>query len=217
MRYFLMISCFFALISQTAFAADATVPHPHKGLIKSYSGAPDVPILLPEDLAKLNKGQAVMKQVKEDAGGRGIAIQDVHASPEQIWAKITDFANYPGMVENVKSCKVYEKTDQHIKVGFVISAVMMNVEYYIDHVFVPKEGFMTWTLDYNRESDLDDSVGFWRVEAIPNKPGWTRLFYSVEVRLKGWVPGIVEDMIAKKGLPKATGWVKRESEKAAGR
>jgi len=157
-----------------------------------------------------------MKQVQEGSGGRGIAIQDVHASPEVIWAKINDFPNYPGMVDNVKSCTVYEKTDDHIKVGFVISAVMMNVEYYIDHVYHPSEGYMTWTLDYLRESDLDDSVGFWRVEPIPNKPGWTRLFYSVEVRLKGWVPGIVEDMIAKKGLPKATGWVKRESEKAAG-
>jgi ribosome-associated toxin RatA of RatAB toxin-antitoxin module len=185
-------------------------------LIRPYRGAPEVPILLPEDLEQLNKGKPVMKQVKEGSGGRGIAIQDVHASPEVIWSKINDFANYPGMVENVRSCKIYEKTDDHIKVSFTISAVMMNVEYFIDHVYHPSEGYMTWTLDYFRESDLDDSVGFWRVEPIPSKPGWTRVFYSVEVRLKGWIPGIVEDMIAKKGLPKATGWVKRESEKAAG-
>ena len=203
-------------LSSASYAADASVPHPHQGKIQAYNGAPDVPILLPEDIAKLDKGESVTKQVKEGSGGRGIAVQDVKASPEIIWSKIRDFNNYPGMVDNVKSCKIYETTDDHIKAAFVISAVMMNVEYFIDHVYRPSEGYMTWTLDYSRESDLDDSVGFWRVEPIPNKPGWTRLFYSVEVRLKGWVPSIVEDMIATKGLPKATGWVKRESEKEAG-
>jgi hypothetical protein len=216
MRFLASLFVAVLFVSSSSFAADATKPHPHQGIIKAYNGAPDVPILLPEDLAKLDRGEAVMKQVKEGSGGRGIAVQDVHASPEIIWSKIIDFNNYPGMVENVKSCKVYETTDEHHKAGFVISAVMMSVEYYIDHIYRPREGYMTWTLDYSRESDLDDSVGFWRIEPIPTKPGWTRLFYSVEVKLKGWVPGIVEDLIAKKGLPKATGWVKRESEKTSG-
>ena len=53
-------------------------------------------------------------------------------------------------------------------------------------------------------------------EAIEGKPGWTRVFYSVEVKLRGWIPAAVENMIAKQGLPKATAWVKLESEKAAG-
>ena len=42
------------------------------------------------------------------------------------------------------------------------------------------------------------------------------MYYSVEVRLRGWVPGAVENMVAKSGLTKATAWVKAESQMQAG-
>jgi hypothetical protein len=202
---------------QSAMAADPDAPHPHQGLVRAYEGKPEKPRLTQEDLGKLNAGDPVLKQIKDGAGaGRGMAVQDIHATPEVVWGRITDYAKYPVMVDNVKSCETYGETDGHIKAKFVITAMMMNVEYYIDHVYKPDEGFMTWTLDYTRDSDLDDSVGFWLVEAIADKPGWTRVYYSVEVKLRGWVPAMVENMVAKQGLPKATAWVKRESEILAG-
>jgi hypothetical protein len=74
---------------------------------------------------------------------------------------------------------------------------------------------MTWTLDYSRHSDFDDSVGFWRVEALADRPGWTRVTYSAEVQAAGWVPAPIEKAFATMGLKKATVWVKRESEARA--
>lgn len=203
--------------AEPALAADANRPHPHQGIITAYKTAPERPPLTAEDLATLAEGDSVMKQHKDaDSGGRGVAVQDINAPVEIVWSKITDYSAYPVMVENVKECESYEVKDDHIRTRFVISAMLMNVEYFIDHVYKPQENYLTWTLDYTRESDLDDSVGFWWVEAIEDKPGWTRVFYSVEVKLRGWIPAAVENMIAKQGLPKATAWVKRESEKAAG-
>jgi carbon monoxide dehydrogenase subunit G len=205
------------LLSSSAEAADPTKPHGHTGLIAPYKGAPPVPTVSAADAAILAKGDAVLQQVKnEGGGGRGIAIQDIHADNATVWSKITDYNKYATMVEGVKECGTYEKAGDHIKARFVITAMFMNIEYYVDHVYKPADNWMTWTLDYTRESDLDDSVGFWRSSPVPDKPGWTRVFYSVEVRLKGWVPAMVENMVAKSGLTQATGWVKRESEKAAG-
>lgn len=204
-----------AWLSQ-ADAADATRPHPHQGVLKPYNGAPPRPTLTPDELAKLAEGKAVLKQEQtatgDGAGGRGIAIQDIHAEPATIWSRITDYAAYPRMVDNVKECAPYETVGDHVKVRFVIGAPLVSIEYYIDHVYRPADGWMTWRLDYSRQSDFDDTVGFWRVEALSEKPGWSRVYYSVDLKAAGWVPPPIEKAFATMGLNKATAWVKREAE-----
>jgi hypothetical protein len=202
-----------ALLAAPAWGADANAPHPHQGILPKYSGAPPVPALTEADLATLAAGKPVLKQVKTDTGGRGTAVQDIQATPEAIWSKITSYANYPTWVDGVHECSVYKQVPGEIFVRFVIGAMGIKVEYFVRHLYRPDSGYMTWTLDYTRQSDLDDSVGFWRVEALADKPGWTRVYYSVQVKLSGWVPGFVEDMLANSGLTKATAWVKREAEK----
>jgi hypothetical protein len=174
-----------ALVAGAARAADATQPHPHQGVLKPYTGAPPTPTLTEDDLLKLAKGEAV---------------QDVHAEPAVIWSRVTSFANYPEWVDGCYECEPYDTSGGRYKVRFVIGAMLIRVEYFCNHLYKPDDGYMTWTLDYSRLSDLDDTVGFWRLVPLPDKPGWTRVFYSVEVKLSGWVPGWVEDMLAKSGL-----------------
>ena len=215
MRALLFALLLLAFVARPAAAADATVPHPHQGILTSYPGAPDLPALSAEDLEALGKGETVRKQVEVSTGGRGIAVQDVAATPEIVWSRIVEYSKYPEWVDGVDACEVYGRSGEHINAYFQISAMGVSVEYYIDHVYRPADGYMTWTLDYSRESDLDDSVGFWRVMPHPEKPGGTRVYYSVDVRLRGWVPGFIQSMITKKGLIQATEWVKRESEEVA--
>jgi hypothetical protein len=215
MRSLLALFVVAGLAATPALAADPNKPHPHQGVLPTFSTTPPVPDLTADDLAKLAQGKAVQKQVQGEAGGRGIAVQDVAAPPAVVWSRITSYPRYPEWVDGVFECEVYEIADEHIKARFLIGAMGVKVEYFIDHVYDPTNGVMTWTLDYSRESDLDDSVGFWRVLPHPEKAGWSRVVYSVNVRLKGWVPGFIESMIAKKGLTQATEWVKRESEAVA--
>lgn len=205
-----------ALVGQPALAADASIPHAHQGVLPKFSGKPTLPALSADDLARLAAGKPVMKQDRGDNGGRGIAVQDVHADAKTIWSRILSFDRYPDWVDNVKTCENYEESGASIKTHFIIGAAMMNAEYWIVHDAHPEQNWMTWHLDYTRSNDIDDSVGFWYVQELPDKPGWSRLFYSVDVRVGGWVPGFVENMVAKSGLNKATEWVKRESEKKAG-
>jgi len=205
------------LVSSPAHAADATKPHSHQGILPNYAKStapPPVPDLTADDLAALDRGETVRMQIEVESGGRGVAVQDIAAPPDVVWSKITNYPMYTTWVEGVYACNVYEKAGEHIKAYFMIGAMGVKVEYFIDHIYRPSQGYMTWTLDYTRESDLEDSVGFWRVMPHPSKPGWSRVYYSVDVRLRGWVPGFIESMITKKGLIQATEWVKRESEAA---
>jgi hypothetical protein len=201
-------------LALAVLAADPNVPHPHQGVLPAYSGAPPVPSLTSDDLATLESGKPVLKQSKTDEGsGKGVAVQDIHASADTIWSKITSYSNYPTWVDGVYECEVYGQSTGIYDVRFVIGAMMIKEEYYVHHTYKPADGYMTWHLDYSRQSDLDDTVGFWRVMPLDDKPGWTRVYYSVQVKVGGWVPGWVEDSLSKSGLTKATEWVKRESEK----
>ena len=202
----------------TALASD---PHPHQGILDPYVGAPQRPELTEADLARLAAGHSVLKQEQfasgTDAAGRGIAILDVHADPAIVWSKLTDYASYPDMVDHVKLTEPYETVDDHVKVRFIIGAPLINIEYYIDHTLCPDEGWLTWRLDYARESDFDDSVGFWLVEALPDRPGWSRVYHATTVQARGWVPPFIERAFAKIGLKTSVGWLKREAEAEAGR
>lgn len=205
-------------LAAPALGADPTEPHDHTGVLAPYPQPPPKPEITADDQALLDQGKPVLKQIRSEldggAGGRGVAIQDIHASEDVIWAHITDFANYPEWVDNVRVCETYETDGEHVRTRFVVGAMLLSGEYYIDHVVQRDKGWMTWTLDYRRNSDLDDSVGYYRTEPHPNKDGWTRLYYSVDFQVKQWVPQGLQDMVAKQGLKKATEWVKRESEAA---
>lgn len=196
----------------TALAADPSAPHPHSGVVTAYRGAPPPVALSAEDLATLATGKVILKQQQVASGGRGVAMMDIAATPAKIWSKITDYARYPKMVDHVAECGNYRVSGEHIYTRFVLSVMGSSVEYFIDHTARPDQGYLTWTLDYSRKSDLDDSVGYWRVTPQSTSPVRTRLEYSVDIRFTGYVPGFVADMISRKGLTDATSWVKRESE-----
>ena len=72
---------------------------------------------------------------------------------------------------------------------------------------------MTWTLDYDKLRDLDESVGYWAVLPHPSQPEQSRVFYSIDMKTRGWTPDFIRRRVAREGLEEATGWVKTESEK----
>ena len=200
--------------SGDAWAADANKPHEHRGLVKPFKGAPPELKLTAADQKVLASGKPLRKRLAQtDSGGRGVAVQDIAASPDVVMGRILDFKNYPNMVDKVKVTQNYEVKNGHEKTHFVIGNFAFELEYFIDHIVNKQKRYITWTLDYDRNSDLVDSVGFWLAKEHPTKPGWTRLYYSAEIRLSSWVPAFVEDYFAEKGLVNATAWVKRESEK----
>ncbi len=204
-----------ALLALPAQAADPNRPHPHQGRLPAYKGEPPPLTLTPEEQAALDAGKPVFKQVDMGNRGRGVAVFLVQAPPEVIWSVIEDFPHYPQWVDRVERCTVYKREGDDIYVEFALDVPLVDVVYYIHHHYPTELGWGTWTLDYSRESDLDDSVGYWRVTPLPDRPGFSRVEYSVDVQVSGWVPDIIRDYLAEKGLEDATQWLKREAERKA--
>ena len=123
------------------------------------------------------------------------------------------FEKYDQMVSGVNHCANYAQCDdgglRTIKSAYQIQALHMKFNYFMEHTYDPAQQCLTFHLDYDRKSDLDDSVGYWYVQ--PTSPDACRVYYSCECKLRGWVPGPVYDMLTKKALQQATTWVSAES------
>jgi hypothetical protein len=196
-----------------SMAADPGTPHPHQGVLEPYQPVPPTVSLDEGQQKRLAEGKLVIMTIeKEDSGGTGIGVIDIAAPKDIVWSRIMGFAHYPEWIGPVKFCEVYHQagdtTNTHVK----ISGFLYKYEYFLINVFWPRQSLMTWTLDYSRRSDFDDCVGVWYVEEHPEKAGWSRAWFSSDLKLNGPIPGFLMGFIKKKGIKDATKWVKEQSE-----
>ena len=207
-----MYAIIFSTLLEMAAAADPNASHPHQGIITKFIDPGRAKLTLAEQ-ATLLSGQAVYKQTKHDNVNRGTAIFDVAAIQETVWQVITNFQQYPKWIQEISGTEVYMSAGRNIYVDFTISAYMVNVQYYIKHDYQPEKSYMTWTLDYSRKSDLDDSAGYWLVYTSPTETGKTRVEYSIILRIGPLIPDFIETILTDKGIENATKWVKKGAEK----
>eukprot|EP01034_Spumella_vulgaris_P033293 gene33293-41085_t len=102
-----------------------------------------------------------------------------------------------------------------MKAEFNVGVSLLKFRYYLDLTHQPDYNTVTWTLDYNYNSDFDDVTGHWQVMAHPDKLGWSRVLYSTEVKLFPWIPEFIVTYLTKTALVESTTWVRKESEKVA--
>lgn len=194
-------------------AADADRPHPHQGVLEGYEEVPEL-TLTQKQLEDLGKGKLVLMSFPTTGGGgRGVAVLDIAAPPERVWSRITAYERHPEWVGPVKVCEVYGEHGDTTWTHVVIKGFLYRYEYFLENRFEPGEGVLIWSLDYSRESDFDDNVGCWFVEAHPEKEGWSRAWFSCDLALREKLPGFLVNYAKKKALQDATTWVKRESER----
>ena len=214
LRGLILLACIAPLLAYTK-----SKPHGHQGLLPPYDGRHIPYNISSEQLAKLNAGSPVLINERKGKAGRGIVIQDIHASPAMCLQKISDLQNYHLMVPNVKNIEIYSNQsfpNGTAQVGalFKVGISFMTFGYYLLLTYEPKYSTYTWTLDYRYSSDFDDNTGHWQVMPHPHHDGFSRVLYSTEVKLFSWIPEFVITFLTNTALVESTSWVKRESEKA---
>mmetsp|Transcript_9667 Transcript_9667/g.20292 ORF Transcript_9667/g.20292 Transcript_9667/m.20292 type:complete len:346 (+) Transcript_9667:40-1077(+) len=211
--------------SRFAYASNFNKPHSHTGKVEPFQpGDPKVK-LDGKALRILKDGKPYQTQVQTKDSGRGLVVQDVDAPTNIVWDRILDYDNYANMVPKTVDSKNYniiphkpsksnnfleKEIFTRMKVGFP----MLKLEFFVRHfLYIQHHKSLTWTLDYTKESDFDDSCGYWYIIPHPDDPeGKTRLYYSVQVSMFDWVPKFVVDFMSSKALTDATAWVKKYSE-----
>ena len=206
-------------------ASDPNAPHAHTGKQQPFSpGDPSVS-LDRKALSILSSGKPFQTtiHVPGSTSGRGLVVQEVHAPPNVVWDRILDFDHYVDMVPRTFECKNYhvqkqkpakrDALERTIFTKFKIGLPLIpKMTFYVKHLYYPSLNSLTWTLDYSKKSDFDDSVGYWYVVPHPHRSGWSRVYYSVAVNMYDWVPKSVVNFMSTKALTDATAWVKKFSE-----
>ena len=224
----LFFVAFLAALVQQTNASTEQQSHPHKGKVTPYLPG-DPHVRLDENaLETLHSGKPYQTQIQSGSSGRGLVVQDIHAPTDVVWERILDYDNYADMVPKTAESSNYdvihhppegegEEGDgdghQTIYTRMKVGISFVKLQFFVKHEYYPKLNSLTWTLDYNRKSDFDDSCGYWYVVPHPDHPhDWSRVYYSVDVRMMDWVPTFVVNFMSKQALTEATGWVKKFSE-----
>jgi len=208
-----------------AHASNFNKPHSHTGKVEPFKpGDPQIK-LDGKACTILKAGKPYSTQVESGGGGRGLVVQDVDAPTHIVWERILDYDNYPKMVPKTLATKNYKVIphkptkannflEQEIYTRMKVGVPMVKLEFFVRHfLYIQQHKSLTWTLDYTKESDFDDSCGFWYIIPHPDDPERrTRLYYSVQVGMFDWVPKFMVDFMSSKALTDATAWVKKYSE-----
>ena len=195
----------------TAEAYDPNSPHSHNGILQSIDSAPQPVELNPAQVAQLERGEVVLQQRLDDSGGGGVAVQYISATEKSVWSTILSYHRYKDWVDNVVSCEMYDRRGDDIYVEMISSIMGFKVGLYTKNHLRKDQQYMSWTLDYQRESDVDDMIGYWRVEQIQESPPITRVDYRTEMKVSG-VPSFVANYLTKDALVSGTQWVKKQAE-----
>ena len=165
-----MASLALFVLVRGSHASDASRPHPHTGILAKYERQPPSKYgLTLEGITQeqLRSGAPVQKLIPIKGGfKRACSIQEICASEELVWSKIMDLNKYSSMVEGVAECEVYsdesnKKGNREVCARYKVGAGPFNMEYFMRHTYEPSKHSMTFALDYARESDFSDTVGYW--------------------------------------------------------
>lgn len=173
-----------------------------------------------EVLAILDQGESYHDQTIEGYSGSGIVIQEIHASLATIWKILVDFDKYPQRIPKVAACEPYTGMGNYIHQHLTLGYRWLSLHVYVQHElqYSPNNNHhnhhhvLLWTLDTMKNSDLEESTGYWYIEDHPTKVGWSRVTYHVHVTLMEWVPSFVWKFMTKQALEEATSWIKKYSE-----
>ena len=196
-------------------ASDATKPHPHRGVMPKYERVHPSKLGISTSGHKdedLRTGKPVLKILPVAKGfTRTVSMQDIRAPEAVIWSAIMDLPNYPKYIEGVTACEVYAKSSGKFKgletvcSKYTLSVAAYKMSYFILHEFEPAKHSMTFHLDYDRCSDLQDTVGYWYVEELDD--GWCRVYYSTDSVVPGWIPGFAKTAMRNLAAKRSTSWV----------
>ena len=209
-------------MSLIATSPRLTLPERNQGIalaplpeLDDKEGLPPLPELDEKEELLVQSGKCLRWQQPPSAknpAGTGFAVQELRADADDVWKAVSDFSRYPELISTVRTATAYDAPEgtgseaaNVCRYNFLVSRIrlVLNVRFVVDD----SQRYASWQLD--RPSwVLDDSTGYWRVQAVPERPGMVRVWFCVAVRLKPLVPRLVVGLVSRLGLLKATRWLK---------
>ena len=168
-----------------------------------------------KEWVQIEKGEVVSRNAPELDPPGAYAWVLIEAPPEKVWDVLNDPSEAAAASGAVESVTTYidEPTAHGKKIGlhYVLNVAWTEVTYYVIRDFRPKEGWMTWTLDPDKESDLVHTSGHY-VVAPGKREGTVLLSYKTQADSGRSVPQWIQQMLTGRALKGYLGHVKKIAE-----
>lgn len=173
--------------------------------LEPYGPLPELPELTEEDEEAIADGERVEKvTMPRGVTGSGISVQDVALEPDAVWERVSAFRDYESLIKTVRNVDIYHEDGSNIKA--LIEVSRFKLQLYVNFTVYDDTRTVAWTLDSSRTTRfIRECVGCWYVQ--PLEPGRSRVWFIVRVRLASFVPRIIESLVARVGLRRATKWI----------
>ena len=202
-----------------------------------------LPKLTPEQSRRVLDGERVQYQDDMGLAGSGFVVWDVNAPASVVWDCLLDFQSYPQTIPTVREVVMY--TNTHLKedyraerpldfedgtaaickhgvpsvtrAQFLLSKFRLKVAAVHKYRVHPRGDYMIFTLDpASTNMVLKYAKGIWYTQSNPDgKEGHTRVWLLCELRVSRLLPKWIVDYAAARAMPRATTWLKPQTEAAA--
>jgi len=203
----------------------------------------ELPTLNPEQSRRVIRGDRVEFQADMGRAGSGFVVWDVKAPSSVVWDCLLDFQSYPQTIPTVREVVMY--TNTHLKedyraekpvdfedgtaaickhgvpsvtrAQFQLSKFRLKIAAVHKYRPHPKGDYMIFTLDpASTNAVLKYAKGIWYTESNPDgKEGHTRVWLLCELKVSRILPQWIVDYAASRAMPRATSWLKPQTEAAA--
>mmetsp|Transcript_23698 Transcript_23698/g.38741 ORF Transcript_23698/g.38741 Transcript_23698/m.38741 type:complete len:581 (-) Transcript_23698:99-1841(-) len=202
-----------------------------------------LPTLDRDQSRRLKKGERIQFQDDMGRAGSGYVVWDVKAPESVVWDCLLDFKSYPQTITTVREVIMY--TNTHLKedyraekpldfedgtaaickhgvpsvtrAQFQLSKFRLKIAAVHKYRPHPKGDYMIFTLDpASANAVLKYAKGVWYTQSNPDgKEGYTRVWLLCELRVSRLLPKWIVDYAAARAMPRATSWLKPQTEAAA--
>ncbi|KAL9190966.1 hypothetical protein ACHAXT_000672 [Thalassiosira profunda] len=203
----------------------------------------ELPELDAEQSRRVKAGERVQFQDDMGRAGSGFVVWDVKAPASVVWDCLLDFQSYPQTINTVREVVMY--TNTHLtkdyraekpldfedgtaaickhgvpsvtRAQFSLSKFRLKIAAVHKYRPHPKGDYMIFTLDpASRNMALKYAKGIWYTQSNPDgKEGYTRVWLLCELRVSRLMPQWIVDYAASRAMPRATTWLKPQTEAAA--
>jgi len=202
-----------------------------------------LPTLDREQNRQLLNGERIQFQDDMGRAGSGYVVVDVKAPASVVWDCLLDFQSYPQTITTVREVVMY--TNTHLKedyraekpvdfedgtaaickhgvpsvtrAQFQLSKFRLKIAAVHKYRPHPKGDYMIFTLDpASTNVVLKYAKGIWYTQSNPDgKEGYTRVWLLCELKVSRMLPQWIVDYAAARAMPRATSWLKPQTEAAA--
>ncbi len=187
----------------------------------AHAAKPTYPTLSDDEKEKLADGKLVLrKSIDGGESGTIVGIQRIDASTDDVWRILLAFERIPESNDSIVVAEDYTAEmsrtapagTRFIDVHYELSVVGQSIEYNVHHTHRPSEGYLEWTLDDQKDNDIDATVGSFSVWPVEGQAGQVDFLYITRIDTGRSVPGWVETLLSKTSLKGYIKFVKKEAE-----